>query len=106
MAWQVVGVNGSLETDDFTLPAEDDRASYKVVSNTAWKDVLAGWHRTEEVHEVKLEIPQEAHMVREFARLVASGQVDPRWADISRKTQVLVDAVKQSIENGLKTISV
>lgn len=107
----VVGVNGSLEMDDFTLPAEAERASFKVVSNTSWKDALAGWHRTEDVHEVRLEIPQEAHMVREFARLVwtirsGSGQVEPMWAEISRKTQVLLDAVKLSIENELKTISV
>ncbi|KAG0504113.1 hypothetical protein KC19_12G158100 [Ceratodon purpureus] len=107
----VVGVNGSLENDDFVLPARADRAGFKVVSNTSWKDVLGGWNRTEDVQEVTLEIPQEAHMVREFARLVASirdgsGAVEPRWAEISRKTQVLLDAVKESIENGLKTIDV
>lgn len=102
----VVGVEGSLEVDDFTLPAEEERCSFKVVSKTSWKEVLAGWHRREEVHEVRVEMPQEAHMVREFARLVGKGEVEPRWAEVSRKTQVVMDAVKRSIEQGLKTISV
>jgi predicted dehydrogenase len=107
----VVGENGSLENDDFVLPACEERAGFKVVSNTSWKDALGGWNRTEDVQEVTLQIPQEAHMVREFARLVAgirdgSGGVEPRWAEISRKTQVLLDAVKDSIANGLKTIDV
>ena len=107
----VVGVNGSLEADDFVLPAEANSAGFKVVSNTSWKDMLAGWYRTEDAPVVTLEIPQEAHMVREFARLVAgirdgSGKVEPRWAEISRKTQILLNAVKDSIENGVKTIDV
>lgn len=107
----VVGEQGSLECDDFVLPAECERGGFKVVSETRWKDVLAGWERKEEEHEVTLQVPQEAEMVREFARLVTgirdgSGKVEPVWAEISRKTQVLLDAVKESIENGLKTIDI
>ncbi|XP_024362959.1 uncharacterized oxidoreductase At4g09670 [Physcomitrium patens] len=106
----VVGETGSLESDDFTLPASNVKSSFKVVSNTSWKDKLAGWHRTEDFQEVTLEIPQEAHMIREFARLVANirngtGAVEPKWSEISVKTQMVLNAVKQSIENGLKTIN-
>ena len=102
----VVGDKGSLEVDDFVIPYVADKASYKVVSKTGWQDMIMGWVVTHNVNEVKTDIPQEAHMVREFARLVSSGTVDSKWPEISRKTQVLMDAVKGSIEKDLTTITI
>lgn len=102
----VVGEKGSLEVDDFVIPYVADKASYKVVSKTGWQDMIMGWVVTHDVHEVKIDIPQEAYMVREFARLVSSGAVDSKWPEISRKTQVLLDAVKGSLEKDLTTITI
>jgi hypothetical protein len=49
-------------------------------------------------------------MVQEFARLVKStrdcgGKPDPQWPAITRKTQILVNAVKASIKEGLISVT-
>jgi len=104
------GSKGTLELDDFVIPRNEHLSSYKVKEAATWEDRSTGWGAKEEVRHVKTLLPQEALMVQEFAKLVGnikngSGVVDPKWATLARKTQVLLNAVKNSIESECKTIS-
>lgn len=104
------GSKGTLELDDFVIPQKEHLCSYRVKEAATWEDRSTGWGAREAVHHVKTLLPQEALMVQEFAKLVGnilngSGVVDPTWATLARKTQVLLNAVKTSIESNCKTIS-
>lgn len=102
------GSKGTLEIDDFVIPRKEDACSYRVKDAAMWEDRSVGWGVREEIHQVKTPLPQEALMVHEFSRLVSSildgGAPEPLWATIARKTQVLLNAVKSSIESNCKTI--
>ncbi|KAF3516829.1 hypothetical protein DY000_02059335 [Brassica cretica] len=68
------------------------------------------WVNRPSEHTVKTEIPQEACMVREFARLVGEiknkgAEPDGFWPNISRKTQLVVDAIKESVDKNCEQIS-
>lgn len=107
----VCATKGSLEVSDLNIPNKADKASFTVITEPAWEDLFAGWSAPRKVHEVMVEIPQEALMIRRFARLVSgirdgTGKVDPKWAEISRKTQVLLGAVKESLDNGLICVTI
>jgi hypothetical protein len=50
-------------------------------------------------------------MVQEFCRLVrgirdGGAGVEKKWPGITRKTQVVMDAVKASIDNGFESVDV
>lgn len=55
---------------------------------------------------------QEVVMVKEFVRLVDEVErrggkaIERSWGVLSRKTQVVVDAVRESIERGYKTVDI
>jgi len=105
------GSKGTLELDDFVIPRNEHLSSYKVKEAATWGDRSTSWGVKEEVRHVKTSLPQEALMVQEFAKLVGnikdgSGVVDSKWATLARKTQVLLNAVKTSVESGCKPISV
>lgn len=103
------GSKGTLEIDDFVIPRQEDLASYRVKEAATWEDRSIGWGAREEVHQVKTSLPQEALMVQEFSRLVSNildgGVPEPSWATVARKTQILLNAVKSSIESNCKTIT-
>ncbi|KAJ8619238.1 hypothetical protein MRB53_015424 [Persea americana] len=57
------------------------------------------------------DLPQEALMIKEFATLVgsirdSSSKTDKKWPTIARKTQLVLDAVKLSVENGCAPVNV
>jgi hypothetical protein len=63
------------------------------------------------LHTIGTDLPQEALMVREFARLVENIKVkglkpEKKWPTISTKTQLVLDAVKASIERGFEPVEV
>ncbi|RDX95124.1 putative oxidoreductase, partial [Mucuna pruriens] len=101
----ICGSNGSLHLKDFIIPYHETSASFDLTFGAKFVDLHIGWNvRPEEVH-VATELPQEALMVQEFARLVASirdcgSRPSTKWPEISRKTQLVVDAVKKSLELG------
>ncbi|KAG0553509.1 hypothetical protein KC19_12G017100 [Ceratodon purpureus] len=103
------GSKGTLEIDDFVIPKKEDLASYRVKEATVWEDRSIGWGSREEVHQVKTSLPQEALMVQEFSRLVSNildgGVPEPVWVTVARKTQILLNAVKSSIESNCNTIT-
>ncbi|OIW14148.1 hypothetical protein TanjilG_21288 [Lupinus angustifolius] len=106
----ICGSNGSLHLKDFIIPYQETSASYDFTFGAKFANLHIGWNlRPEEVH-VANKLPQEALMVQELARLVASirdgGSLpSTKWPEISRKTQLVVDAVKKSLELGFKPVA-
>ena len=43
---------------------------------------------------------QETKLFRRFSDIVLSATVDPHWADIALKTQIIMDACLKSARNG------
>nr|GMC48744.1 uncharacterized oxidoreductase At4g09670-like [Ipomoea batatas] len=90
------GTAGKLRVHDFIIPFPGKPAPFYT---------LESFRPLE--HGVEAELPQDVLMVREFCNLAGSGGApEKKWAVISRKTQVVVDAVNASIHNGFKTIEV
>ncbi|EPS62894.1 hypothetical protein M569_11890 [Genlisea aurea] len=111
MDLSVVGTAGSLHLHDFIIPFEESKASYSTSANAGFKDLGTGWDPCPSEHVVFTELPQEVVMVSEFARLVGnvkSGGCGPekKWAVLSRKTQLVIDAVKSSVEKGYEAVEV
>ncbi|KAL5703806.1 hypothetical protein ACHQM5_022313 [Ranunculus cassubicifolius] len=106
-----VGSNGTLHVKDFVVPYEEKSASFTAGSKTWFTEFVTGWDPLPSDHVVVTELPQEARMVREFARLVKSikengAKPDSKWPAISRKTQQVLDAVKKSIENNFQPVEI
>ena len=47
---------------------------------------------------------QETNMIRTFAGLVTSGQLDPQWGEIALKTQQVLDACLRSAGQGGRAV--
>ncbi|ESQ33365.1 hypothetical protein EUTSA_v10008044mg [Eutrema salsugineum] len=93
-----IGTKGTLRVHDFVIPFQETEASFSTSSKDCFSE-----------HKVVTEFIQEACMVIEFARLVGEiknrgAKPDGFWVSISRKTQLLVDAVKESIDNNLEPV--
>ncbi|WCJ44051.1 Glyceraldehyde-3-phosphate dehydrogenase-like family protein [Euphorbia peplus] len=106
-----IGTNGTLHLDDFIIPFNEKESSFTATSKSWFNELVTGWTHLPNQHTVAAEIPQEACMVREFARLVANIKVngakpDQSWPIRSRKTQILLDAVKASIERGFEPVKI
>ncbi|XP_042492572.1 uncharacterized oxidoreductase At4g09670-like [Macadamia integrifolia] len=107
----VVGTKGTLHINDFANPRDEITSSFSAASETQFKDLLTGWVPLPSQHEMTIDLPQDACMVREFSRLVKSIKEDGskpecKWPNISRKTQLVMDAVKESIEKGFQSIQI
>ena len=106
----VCGSDGSVHLRDFIIPYQETSASFDLTLGAKFVDLHIGWNvKPEEVHVVN-ELPQEALMVQEFSRLVAGirdcgSQPSTKWPEISRKTQLVVDAVNKSLDLGCKPVS-
>ncbi|XP_019153424.1 PREDICTED: uncharacterized oxidoreductase At4g09670-like [Ipomoea nil] len=91
------GTAGKLRVHDFVTPFPEQSApsfytfeSYRLIE-----------------HGVNSELPQDALMVMEFCNLAGSGSSpEKKWAVVSRKTQLVVDAIMASIHKGFETIEV
>ncbi|XXG61327.1 hypothetical protein AAC387_Pa04g3016 [Persea americana] len=75
------------------------------------KDLSTRWRPFPSEHIVETDLPQEALMIKEFATLVgsirdSSSKTDKKWPTIARKTQLVLDAVKLSVENGCAPVNV
>ncbi|KAK1410570.1 hypothetical protein QVD17_37107 [Tagetes erecta] len=105
----VLGSKGSFHVEDWIIPYEESSASFNLTSAARFAELHIGWNMKEQVVQVHNELPQEAFMVREFSRLVkgikdCEIRPDTMWGDISRKSQVVLDAVKSSVDNGFKMV--
>lgn len=105
------GTNGTLHITDLVIPYEEKCAEFCVASRSNFIKPTIGWDPLPRKHVVTTDLPQEALMVQEFARLVqnirdAGSRPEGKWPAITRKTQVLLDAVKASIDEGSELIEV
>ncbi|KAJ4840888.1 hypothetical protein Tsubulata_010388 [Turnera subulata] len=101
----VVGKNASFHLNDFIIPFQEDSAFFDFTRLAKFAELHIGWNVKPEKVVVPNELPQEALMVQELARLVqgirkAEHRPDTKWPEKSRKTQMVVDAVKKSIDLG------
>ncbi|CAJ1953257.1 unnamed protein product [Sphenostylis stenocarpa] len=106
-----VGTKGTLHVHDFIIPYEEKEASFYAATESGFDDLVTKWVSQPSKHIIKTDIPQEALMVNEFARLVAdikfnNARPEKKWPTISRKTQLVVDAVKASIERGFEPVQI
>ncbi|CAI9091898.1 OLC1v1027010C1 [Oldenlandia corymbosa var. corymbosa] len=111
MDFTATGTNGTLRLDDFVVPVAENKASFVKAAKSWWAKRLLGWMPRTSEHDVSTDLTQEALMVEEFSRLVNSiktegSEPDTKWPVYSRKTQLIVDAVKASIDKGFEPIEV
>ncbi|XP_047312881.1 uncharacterized oxidoreductase At4g09670-like [Impatiens glandulifera] len=103
---RVLGSKGDLRVHDFVIPFEEKGASFYIVSNSNWSNLSLGWEPMPSECIVETDLPQEALMAREFSRLVSDiifegSKPEMKWVNISRKTQLVIDAVKMSLERAV-----
>ncbi|KAL1814084.1 hypothetical protein ACET3Z_024149 [Daucus carota] len=106
-----VGTKGTLHMHDFVIPYEENKASFTTAVKSGFNDLMTRWVPKPSEHTVMTDLPQECLMVREFSRLVADirnkgAKPDKKWPTISRKTQLTLDAVKESVYNGCKKVEI
>ncbi|KAI4346575.1 hypothetical protein L6164_007460 [Bauhinia variegata] len=104
-----VGTKGTLHVHDFTLPFQEREASFSAGSESSFDDLVTKWDPQPSRHTVNTDLPQEVHMVREFSRLVGAikfnnGKPEKKWPTISRKSQLVLDAVRTSIDSNFEPI--
>lgn len=105
----ISGSNATIHANDFIIPYEEGSAGFELSCGAKFAELHIGWNMEPKVVRVECELPQEALMVQEFAR-IAQGirtyghQPDGKWPEISRKTQLVLDAVKKSIDLGFKPV--
>ncbi|CAN8238351.1 unnamed protein product [Cochlearia groenlandica] len=108
----ITGSKGSVQMNDYVIPYNEDTSCFHYTSGANFADMHIGWNMTPEKVTVDCggtEESQEAMMLKEFARLVLGikrGDLEPdrTWPEISRKTQLVVDAVKKSVEIGCEVV--
>ncbi|XP_024020356.1 uncharacterized oxidoreductase At4g09670 [Morus notabilis] len=105
-----IGTKGTLHVNDFAIPYQENEASFTAGAETRFNEPVTGWLPQPSKHVVTADLPQEARMVREFANLVGAikngSKPEKKWPIISRKTQLVLDAVKASIDKGFKPVDV
>ncbi|KAG6397575.1 hypothetical protein SASPL_143744 [Salvia splendens] len=109
MSLAVSASNGTLNVDDFIIPYEETAAGFSYTSGAKFTDLHIGWTVKPQHVRVETKLPQEALMIQEFSGLVRGvkylgARPDTRWAETSRCTQLVMDAVKNSIDDGYKAI--
>ncbi|KAL1319620.1 hypothetical protein AAHE18_15G290700 [Arachis hypogaea] len=106
-----VGTKGTLHVHDFIIPYEEKEASFYAASESGFDDLVTKWASQPSKHTVNTDLPQEVLMVREFSQLVTeikfkNSKPETKWPTISRKTQLVLDAVKASIEKGFEPVQI
>lgn len=107
----VVGTKGTLHVHDFVIPYEEKKASFISAVESGFKELVTGWEPKPSEHTVMTDTPQEALMVREFCKLVGSiknegAKPEKKWPTLSRKTTLVLDAVRASIEKGFEAVEI
>jgi len=104
-----IGTKGTLHLHDFVVPFQEKEASFSAGTECGFNELVSGWEPPPSKHTVTTDLPQEALMVKEFSSLVETIKVkgskpEKKWPTISRKTQLVLDAVKASIEKGFEPV--
>ena len=106
-----IGTKGTLHVHDFVIPHQEKEASFSAGTETSFNDLVTGWDIQQRKQTVETNLPQEALLIREFAHLVGeikykNSKPEKKWPMISRKTQLVLDAVKASIERGFEPVQI
>ncbi|KAF5735377.1 Oxidoreductase family protein [Tripterygium wilfordii] len=106
-----IGTKGTLHLHDFIIPFKENEATFRTSTKVGFNELVTGWIPLPSEHIVTTDLPQEARMVMEFAGLVGNikangARPEKKWPTISRKTQLILDAVKASIKKGFEPIGI
>ncbi|GAB4845214.1 hypothetical protein Ancab_038625 [Ancistrocladus abbreviatus] len=106
-----IGTKGSMHVNDFVLPRQEGVASFSAATETEFTDLMRAWASMPIEHNVKADLPQEVLMIEEFSTLVArikqkGSKPDQLWPSVSRKTQLILDAIKDSFAKGCVPVDV
>jgi predicted dehydrogenase len=108
----VSGMEGYVQVEDFVVPFYGCEAAFEV--NKAVLRIQ-GCDFNLEKHPRRFAVQeysnstansQETNMIRTFAHIVVSGQLDPRWGELALKTQQVVDACLRSAREDGKLVAV
>lgn len=110
----LLGTKGCLRLHDFPLPFEENLgyATFSEASELDYANIEPGrWCPKPNEHVVETQFSQEVCMVMEFADLVQKVkrcEMKPQktWPLLSRKTQLVLDAVKDSIHKGYQPVQI
>lgn len=105
------GTKGTLHLHDFVIPFQEKEATFSASSETWFTELVTGWLPLPSEHVVVTDLPQESLMVRQFASLVRTikengSKPEKKWPTVSRKTQLVLDAVKASIDRGFEAVEI
>ncbi|KAL9245050.1 hypothetical protein vseg_018748 [Gypsophila vaccaria] len=111
MNMSVLGTKGTLHVSDFVIPYKEKSASFSTLSEGWFTDMDLEWTQQPSQHIVETDLPQEALMVKEFSTLVDGIKrrglsPEKKWPILSRKTQLVIDAVVASIDGGFEPVEV
>ncbi|XP_051139519.1 uncharacterized oxidoreductase At4g09670-like [Andrographis paniculata] len=111
MEINLLGTDGYIRLHDFVIPFQEYKAPFYVHANTKFGERAISIEPEPVEHIVSTDLPQEALMVKEFSNLVQKieregGEPEKKWEIISRKTQLVVDAVKASVDKGFVAVEV
>ncbi|XP_038724371.1 uncharacterized oxidoreductase At4g09670-like [Tripterygium wilfordii] len=86
-------------------------ANFRTSTKIGFTELLPGWVPLLSEHVVTTNLLQEARMVMEFTGLVGNiktngARPEKKWAIISRKTQLIFNAVKASIKKGFEPVEI
>jgi predicted dehydrogenase len=106
----ISGTEGHLSMSDFVLPFFGSEVAFEL-NRPAFRIHGCSFNMESHperfaVHEYSnnAEDAQETNMIRTFARIVTSGQLEPHWGEEALKTQQVLDACLRSArENGVPT---
>jgi predicted dehydrogenase len=108
----VSGTHGTVRMDDFVVPFYGCESAFEVSAPVLRKrgcDFNLEQHaRRFAVREYSNSAPdsQETNMIRTFAQIVLSRQLEPRWGEIALETQQVLDACLQSAREDGKLVAV
>ncbi|XP_073128136.1 uncharacterized oxidoreductase At4g09670-like [Henckelia pumila] len=106
-----IGTKGTVHLKDFVVPLEENKACFYTTEKSGSCELQRGMGPKPNEHIVTTELPQETLMVSEFSRLVGclkfeGAKPEKMWPILSRKTQLVLDAVKVSIDRGHQIVEV
>ncbi|KAF4377189.1 hypothetical protein G4B88_009181, partial [Cannabis sativa] len=105
-----VGSKGTLHVNDFVIPYQEHEAHFSAATESWFNELVTGWVPKPSKHIIAADLPQETRMVCEFSNLVRAikkgSKPEKHWPTISRKTQLVIDAVKASVDKGFEPVEV
>ena len=96
---EFVGEKALVSIEDFVVSSKLDTASYKVTKTTFGAKAETFPVAILKDEELKTGV-QHSNLVATFSNLVASGKVDEAWPQQTYQTQLVLDAMVKSAEQG------